>query len=382
MEETNKDLVIWMITPPNNINNFISEVGKRWCGRVILFSCYDVREERKKNGYISQCENMDEIFILENMVDGNKFAKEYIRSHIDSIYVFVGLIKGPAKYMHYLKRWKGNNIAVITEKPHLNSDLGIKYYIKKIIGKNVYRYIYRSSMNYVHVLFPISLTGKCCIKELGWTRDNMYSFMYADNGQRISTYPRVNEVINFIHVGRINYRHHGYDIIMQAFDRMIDLPWVLTIVGNYGENKDEVIKWADKHENVNDFWSADSVTKNLCEYDVYICAAREDSWHGQINQAINAGIGVITTDCAGSNELVSEGGMGIVIKENSVTEMETALRFAIQNKQQVLEWKKKSIRYAPRISAENVADYFCGVLEYAFCNSEKAPECPWIEGEC
>ncbi len=380
------DLIFWLITPPNNIKEIINELPAHWKhGEVIVVSCHDVREERKKTGYTSECENIRKMYILDNMEDPNGFVEEFLSKHREDIHVFGGLRKEPAPIMYRFKRKFGPNvrIAAFTEKPAVHSGSRTKQLTKQLLYKLIYGYIYKRAMNTVDLMFVVSESGIQAIREAGWKKDNLYAFMYCDNStaKTLSTLEVTNRPVRFLYIGRFNYHMRGLDVLMEAFDSLQEQDWELCLVGGYGEDKDEVIAWAQEKEKVTfgGTWPADQVMDNMSNFDVYICPCKEDSWNGQINMALSAGMGVITTDEAGSHELVNASGAGFVIKKEDPAALRECMEAVIRDREMLLSWKQSAAKYADRITAKTVAKYFCDILEGNFMHGDPAVACPWLE---
>ncbi len=380
------DVIFWLITPPNNIKEIINEIPAHWGrGNVIVVSCHDVREERRKAGYTSECENIQQTYILDKMEDPEGFVKNFLTKHREDIHIFGGLRKEPAPIMYRFKREFGPNvrIAAYTEKPAVHSGSHIKQILKKCLYKLIYGYIYRKAMKTVDLMFVLSESGIRAIREAGWKKDNLYDFMYCDNSiaKNHSSPDVTNRPIRFLYVGRFNYHMRGLDVLMEAFNSLTEKDWELCLVGGYGEKKDEVIAWAEETEQVTfgGTWPADQVMDNMSNYDVYVYPGKEDSWNGQINMALSAGLGVITTDEAGSDELVRTSGAGFVIKKEDPVALRKCLETIIRDRELLLQWKKSAVKYADRITAQTVAKYFCDVLESNFIYGNPSVPCPWLE---
>ena len=132
-----------------------------------------------------------------------------------------------------------------------------------------------------------------------------------------------------------------------------------------------------QHVNFAGSWPAEEVSVRMQDFDVYLCPAKEDSWNGQINEAISAGLGVICTNQAGSDELVQACKNGLVIPGDDAEELRKAVISVLDHYDLVNIWKQNAIAYATRISTEVVAEYFCEVLQYEFCGGPSVRRCPW-----
>ena len=168
---------------------------------------------------------------------------------------------------------------------------------------------------------------------------------------------------------------------MYAFDRLHGDDWSLDLVGGYGEDADEIIRWAQTKKNVRYLgaWNSDEVITKMQDYDVSVNPTKVDGWRIQINQAILAGIATITTNEAISDELVRAADCGLVVNAFRKKELLRAITAALDNPEQLRRWKENAVRFAPRISNEALADYFIQITDYITQDKEnkERPVCPW-----
>ena len=378
------DLVIWLITPPNNMRNFLNEVKARWnFGQVIIIASHPIRDERKKIGYSLDGITVDSFIVLDELENQVEFVESFIDAHAKDIHVFGGLRNDPAPIMYRYKRKYGSEAKIVafTEKPALRSGSAFKRIMKRVGGQVIYRYIYRRAMKTVDGLFVVGSSGIESVRKYGWTKNNLFNFMYSDNvGASSFSRETVKKPVQFLYVGRFDYEMRGLDVLMKAFDMLNCEGWHLTLVGGYGTDSNEVIKWAESKDSVSYIgaWPADSVLENMRSYDVYVCPVKEDSWNGQINMAISAGLGVISTDQAGSDELVRASNAGVVIKGGDPAELRAHIEEAICDINIVDEWKTSAREYLCRITADTVAEYFCDVLKGLYVSKSDSVSCPWL----
>src|SRR5690606_2116441 len=149
----------------------------------------------------------------------------------------------------------------------------------------------------------------------------------------------------------------------------------------YGKNRNTVIEWSEGTSNVTfkGSWNSSEVCNNMMQYDIVVVPSKYDGWNLLPNEALHAGIGVIVTDEAVSDELISASQAGIVVKSNNPKALAKAMQFAVDNPNEVEIWKKKADNYIDKISSQTVGNYFIDILDYVFYNtSREKPKCPWI----
>ena len=208
---------------------------------------------------------------------------------------------------------------------------------------------------------------------------------YYKNGEDVININNQNSrnEIKFLYIGRFNFYTRGLDTLMKAVDGLpLGTNWKLTLVGGYGENAEQVIEWAQKRERVEYLgsWDPDTVHQRMIDYDIYICPSNIDGWNTQINEALLANMGIITTDAAGSDELVSASGAGIVVHKGDSEAIRKAMEFCISNPKVVNEWKRRANQYKELIHPNYISKYMIGCIEYALGKEIHKPICPWLKG--
>lgn len=187
--------------------------------------------------------------------------------------------------------------------------------------------------------------------------------------------------LRLVYIGRFVRSTKGIDVLIDAMEGIIGDNWRLDLVGGYGEFKDSTIVWAEKHPNVNFLgtWPPDKISKCIAQYDVCVVPSRYDGWNVVTDEVINAGVDVIITDAAASDELIEASGAGIVVAADDVNALRKAIQFIIDNPEVADPWKEKAKEYLPKISSESVGNYLIEVLEYTFLNETRLrPVCSWL----
>ena len=246
----------------------------------------------------------------------------------------------------------------------------------------LYSRAYRKNRRSIAAVLVTGQKGVDQLASYGVDKSCLFPFMYSHLDEVLPAKSQAeNEIVRFVYVGRFNFCNRGLDNLMYAFDRLNRKNWSLDLVGGYGEDADEIIRWAQSKENVRYLgsWRANEVIGNLQNYDISVNPTKVDGWRIQINQAILAGIATITTNEAISDELVKAADCGMVVNAFRKRELLRALSYALDNPDRVRFWKENATKFAPRISNEMVANYFIQVVDYIAHDKEskERPVCPW-----
>ena len=186
--------------------------------------------------------------------------------------------------------------------------------------------------------------------------------------------------VKMLYIGRFDFQVKGVDVLMKAVNMLDEsAPWEMDLVGGYGNDKDEVIRWASEKKNVRFIgkWNANKVVEKMSNYDVCIVPSKYDGWNLAPLQCIHAGIGCIVTDNAGSQELTVRSGAGLMVHAEDVGDLQNAIQSVIDNPPIIDTWSDRTNEYVDKVSMEQVGSYFVGVLEYCFRYTDHMPICPW-----
>ncbi len=377
------ELIFWFDQPPKVSLGAFNYVANNWGNKVMYISDHGYGEHRKLINWDNSDYGDAETVILSELDNEQEFIKEIFDKYPDAIHIMNGFCSTiESKIRQYVKR-DGVKLVVHTEKP-----LGSKHsftfekLVRNFLTPIKYKRICKEYSAYVDAVIPLGKWGKELFESYGWDRDKVFPFMYCPILSDVNEMAHTKgEKVRFLYVGRFNYKSRGLDLLMKSFDKLADDDrWSLSLGGGYGDKKDEVISWAKNNPKVNymGILPAETVGNVMCEHDVYIVATRADGWNSQINESLNAGSGVITSDEAVSDELIEASGAGFVVRANSVSSLYKAILKVLDNPEIVDDWRSKALEYKNRITGSSVGSYLTDILDYTFYNSGEYPICPWL----
>lgn len=373
----NKKLVWWRDVPIDVEIGLLTYLSKVWKNDIYIISANDYEAARKQ--CLWNTDSFDNVHMITGNLDekSNKALTEKLLAE-DNVNIFSGVRGGHKKYLDYLNNDKKHKCVIVMESPSLFGT-NLKYTVKKIAYPILYGSYYRKYKSVVKGLFALGEKGVNIYTSYGWR--NVFDFMYLPclHKQEKSAANKPAE-IRMLYIGRFDYSVKGVNVLMDAIDKLdAKNKWSIDLVGGYGAKKDEVIAWCERTPGANYIgsWESGLVVEKMTDYDFCIVPSISDGWNLTPLQTLNAGIGCIITDNAGSQELIRNSGAGIVVKSNNIVELKSALEYALENREQVMKWKEKALSYADKVSTENVGSYFVKALKYCFGESEERPECPW-----
>lgn len=378
------ELIFWFDQPPKVSLGAFNRVSEAWGNKVMYIADHGFGEHRKMIKWDNSDYGNAEMVILSELDNQEEYIKNIFDKYPNAVHIMNGFYSTiEAKIRPYVKK-KDIKLAVHTERPFVsNRNFSVKQTIKNYLLPIKYKLSCNKYQSKVNAVIVLGRLGKQLFEGYGWEKDKVFSFMYCPVLQEIEECDDIesSDDIKMLYVGRFNYATRGIDILMEACKNLPETKWKLDMVGGYGDNAEEIISWANNHRNVSFLgtWPSDDVGKNMQKYDVYVLATKADGWNAQLNEALNAGLGVICTDEAISDEMVSASGAGIVVPASDAKALHKALETAINNPQLVKEWKKKAKEYRHRIKGDVVGDYLIDILDYTFYDKEERPKCPWLE---
>jgi len=163
----------------------------------------------------------------------------------------------------------------------------------------------------------------------------------------------------FLSIGQFIHRK-GFDILIQAFQKLQDSKIGLVIIGG-GEEREmyEAIIEKSQIRNIHliDFKKKKDVLKYYDCSDIFVLPTREDIWGLVINEAMSRGLPVVsTTKCVAAVELVREDKNGYIVSAENEEELYDIInKFAYMKKEAIFEMGKNAIRFIQDYTIENMA---------------------------
>ncbi|QDU37862.1 Alpha-D-kanosaminyltransferase [Maioricimonas rarisocia] len=131
-----------------------------------------------------------------------------------------------------------------------------------------------------------------------------------------------------VSVGRL-HPQKGYDLLIEAIEPLLakESPWHLLIVGEGPTRPDleRQVRDAGLEERIHLPGYRDDVPAILAAADAFVLASRWEGMPNAVLEAMAAGLPVLATDVEGIDELLPDGGTGIVCKPKSVHELRRGL---------------------------------------------------------
>ncbi len=379
------ELIFWFDQPPKVSLGAFNHVSNNWGNTVLYIADHGFGEHRKLINWDNADYGKAQLVLLSEQENEAEYIKSVFEKYPNAIHVMNGFCSTIEQKIRPYVKEKKVKLVVHTEKP-LGSRRAftLEKGIRNVITPIKYKKIYKEYKDYVDAVVPLGVWGKQLFESYGWAEDKVFSFMYCPELCKVNDTPiEKGDKVKFIYVGRFNYKSRGLDLVMKAFRKLSKKNdnWSLSIGGGYGDKKDEVIEWATHTENVEylGLVPAENVGEVMRHHDVYIAPTKADGWNSQVNEALNAGIGIICADEAVSDEAVAASGAGIVIRAADWKALYKAILNVTDNPKVVNEWHDKAIAYRHKVKGDVVGTYLIDIFDYLYYDKKDRPDCPWLK---
>jgi glycosyltransferase involved in cell wall biosynthesis len=192
------------------------------------------------------------------------------------------------------------------------------------------------------------------------------------------------QVPNIVFVGSLISRKR-VELLLCALSGLSQHMWRLHIVGS-GPLEESLRKLADSlkisaritwHGSIDN----ERAQRRIMDADVLVLPSAFDGWGAVVSEALLRGTPVVVSEAAGSSELITDPSMGIVVRVDSLSELQEALECMVLKGSQRPEHRASLAADCDRrMSATVGASYLAGLLT-SLVDAEPRPDAPWL-GAC
>lgn len=165
----------------------------------------------------------------------------------------------------------------------------------------------------------------------------------------------------------------GRLVTVKGFERLIDVvkkllsdyPIELWIFGEgpLNDTLNDKIKFYEIEDSVVLFGFKDNIYPYLAASNLYVCTSLFEGYSLTVAEALVLGVPVVSTSCTGPNELLDYGNYGLIV-ENSMDGLYYGIKEVIDNKELLLNLKRKAIERGNKFSL----DFTMKLVEELFDN--------------
>ncbi len=161
----------------------------------------------------------------------------------------------------------------------------------------------------------------------------------------------------------------GIDVLLDAFEQIVSegLEGELRLVGREADLPDLLAKLSPETRarvHYDGFKAPEELPEVFGDADVFVLPSRYDGWGVVVNQALGAGLPVISTEAVGAAvDLVQDGVNGRVVPPGDVDALADALRYYLTDPERIITERDHSLRLAEDITPAAGARKWVQVLQ-------------------
>lgn len=177
------------------------------------------------------------------------------------------------------------------------------------------------------------------------------------------------KVVNLCTVGRLA-QQKGYKRLLKVISKLAkeDLKFHLYIIG-VGEQESE-LKQIIEEEKINNYVSLLGFKKNPHKYvknsDLFVCSSYQEGFSTAVTESVLLGTPVITTNCAGMDEILDNGKYGKIV-DNDEQSLYEGLKELLNNKELIDNYteltNKRSLELQNRDNIKEIENLFDKILK-------------------
>ncbi len=392
MEKNKVQKVLFLTNIPSPYRvAFFKELGKK-CNLTVLYEKESASDRNPGWKNEEKERNYREIFLnaVFHQAD-NGFCPgvcKFLKSDIYDIIV-VGVYSTPTG-MYAIQYMKKRKMAyyISCDGGMIKEDNIFKYKLKKYFLSGAKGYLSPSESSDSYLIYygaekdriyryPFTSVQKSSIRKKPVSRNDKNRYREELN---------ISEKFVVLTVGQFIHRK-GHDILLKAVNEIVkrkchgncEKKELMNQIGIYiiGDKPTEEYLELQRQgalENVHfiDFQGEKELRKYYLAADIFVLATREDIWGLVINEAMAAGLPVITTDkCVAGLELVGKNipaseRNGIIVRSEDVTELADAIVTYWEMPEEILyKESQNSLKKIEKYSIEEMAEAYIKVLERA-----------------
>lgn len=157
----------------------------------------------------------------------------------------------------------------------------------------------------------------------------------------------------------------GYDILLKTFSHICDPSWGIYIIGGKitPEYQQIVTELNLKNIHFIEFMLPEELVKYYMAADIFVLPTRYDPWGLVINEAMSAGLPVVTTyACGAGTEMVMQEENGYLYEPEDISALETHLRKLMGSEELRTQYGTVSLQIAANYTIEKMTETHCHVL--------------------
>ena len=325
--------------------------------KVILIAPVWELAERKKMGWDNtSCIEGIEIIIAPDKYLINNLFLEYKN---DSVHLFSGIHADKFVFdcfkesLNYpVKR------GIITEPPFDYNKPMFLHRIRFLI----FDYIYISNFDYVFGM------GDRAVKYYqSWSKSwKVFLFGYCVGNINYQASINYDSILKFVYVGSL-IKLKNVSLIVKAIKEISPSQNInIDIIGDGPEYKN-LLKQVEIYGLQNNItflgkMPMKKVHESLPNYDVLVMPSIRDGWGAVINEGLQSGLFIVSSDNCGAKTLIEDSNRGMIFKNKDLYSLIEALKYCLINADEIKSGGMERIKWSEKISGLSMAKYMIDCL--------------------
>jgi glycosyltransferase involved in cell wall biosynthesis len=378
-------IVFWWTSACRSVMPLFRELAQIYEGEILVVVQEALGEYRRQFGWQPDDSGDIKLVILpENERERWQSAQKILFEEVKSLHVLGGY-QQVVLHQRIIAFAQSQNIryGIMAEAP-MNMKQGWRALLKNIYLKTIVPI--KTSRVAPKSQFFICLSGRRfrAALDAGWPLDKIYPFGYFPEPKTAQSrqYLPTGEPLRILCMGAL-LQFKGVDILLAAVDmaKQMGAKCLVEIVGDGAERQHlqelaislGLDKWVKFHGFVSDL----QLEKIISESDVLVCPGIEEPWGIRINEGIQCGLVVISSDRLGAGELISISGAGILFRTGDSGELADIIGSLCQQPKLVQYYKQQAISYAALIHPQEAARHFVEILNNSLGLTPQRPTPAW-----
>lgn len=336
---------------------FFNELSK-YCDLTVAFEMANAKN--RDRDWKSQEEYQFRAIFMKNRFQKEEGAfcpeiKKYIKEFRNDT-IIVGGYSTPTG-MYSITYMKNHRIPFIlnSDGGMIKNDSGIKAWVKQFFIGSASAWLSTGTWCTQYLAHYGAENGKIYEYPFTSVKESDITGVSEEQKQLLRAQLGIKEDKMILFVGSFIYRK-GVDILLDACWDMENTALVLVGGTDISSFVPEARENPKAHIYLEGFKSEDEVKKYYQAADVFVLPTREDIWGLVINEAMAAGLPVITTDhCGAGRELISDGCNGFCVQSENVEQLQTAILQILNDKELRMKMSNDCIQTIQKYTIERMA---------------------------
>lgn len=366
----NINLVFWWNIPCEGIINVFLEIEKINPGETIIITG-KLSDSRKSMGWKDKGQLSENHLLLNDNEYGAKDL-ELLEKYRNHVHVIGGIVHPPYVKKLMEKAIELNVTFFNMSEAYSNMDFTFRRPFRNLYYKWIYPFLHKKIAKNSKGVFSLSGGSPKTLEKFtqsGWKLNKVFPFGYYTDEKTWDNSNQTNEEIQILCPGLIE-KYKGVDILIDACRMLVNngkTNFKIHITGDGSQRK-------SIENSVNDyglqsfvfFYGALPYEEYLKLYkktDILVAPGREEPWGIRINEAVQRGLVVISSDGIGASDLIHESKGGDVFKTGDAVDLAGKLEIYLNDKNRLIQAKKVNIDYRININPKEKAKELLKILE-------------------